>query len=76
MTNLVFRKNLVFELWTKIIRIYQVAGFFKIQYLREKLNYEVCFLYMIRHSKALRDNKVICRLFACIWFPCPGKPKV
>ena len=63
MTSLVFRKNFVYELWTRTIGGNQIAGFFKIQYLKEKSSYEVCFLYMNRHSKALRGNKVICSLF-------------
>ena len=41
-------KNLVLELWSKNLKTNQNTGFFKSQYLRKNLRYEVEFLDMIR----------------------------
>ena len=35
--NNMFRKNLVLELWSKILKANQNAGFFKLEYLTNKL---------------------------------------
>ena len=43
-----FGKNLVLELWAKILKANQNAGFFKLEYLKNKLRYEVEFLYVAR----------------------------
>ena len=41
-------KNLVLELWSKNLKTNQNTGFFKPQYLRKNLRYEVEFLDRIR----------------------------
>ena len=46
--NNIFGKNLVLELWAKILKANQNAGFFKLEYLKNKLRYEVEFLYVAR----------------------------
>ena len=46
--NNMFGKNLVLELWAKILKANQNAGFFKLEYLKNKLRYEVEFLYVTR----------------------------
>ena len=38
-----FRKNLVVELWSKNLKANQSTGFFKLEYLINKLRYEVEF---------------------------------
>ena len=39
-----FGKNLVLELWSKNSKTNQNAGLFKLEYLKNKLRYEVEFL--------------------------------
>ena len=39
-----FQKNLVYELWSKNMKINQNAGFFTLQFVTNKLKYEVEFL--------------------------------
>ena len=43
-----FGKNLILELWSKNLKVNQSAGFFKLEYLTNKLRYEVEFLDMTR----------------------------
>ena len=43
-----FGKNPVLELWSKNLRTNQNVGFFKIEYLRNKLRYEAEFLDVTR----------------------------
>ena len=43
------RKNLGLEFWSKNFEISQNAGFFKLQYLANKLRYETEFQYVTRH---------------------------
>ena len=43
-----FDKNLVLELWSKNLKTNQNVGFFKLEYLKNKLRYEVAFLDVIR----------------------------
>ena len=39
-----FERNLVLELWSKNLWTNQNAGFFKLEYLTNKLRYEAAFL--------------------------------
>ena len=41
-------KNLFFELWSKGLKTNQNTGFFKVQYLTDKLCYEVYFWDVVR----------------------------
>lgn len=50
----------------------QIAGFPKLQYLKEKLSY-FFILRVVRHLSKLKNDHVI--LVGC-WHPCPGMPKV
>ena len=43
-----FGKNLALELWSKNFKTNQDAGFFKLQYLANKLRYKIEFLNMGR----------------------------
>ena len=47
--NHMYWKNLILELQSKNLQTNQNSGFFKLQYLRNELRYEVEFLYVIRH---------------------------
>ena len=47
---LTFCRNLVLEFYSKNTYTDQNEGFFKLQYLKNELSYEVEFLYAIRHS--------------------------
>ena len=42
--NKIFGKNLVLQFWSKILWTNQNAGFFKLEYLANKLKYEAEFL--------------------------------
>ena len=44
----IFGRNLVFELWSKNLKTNQNAIFFKLQYLTNKLRYEIDFLDVTR----------------------------
>ena len=44
-----FGKNLVIELGPKTLSTNQISGFFKPQYLKNKLRYEDDFLHVGRH---------------------------
>ena len=44
-------KNLILELWPKILETNQNAGFFKLHYLTNKSIYELEFLYVVRHPQ-------------------------
>ena len=46
--NKMFGKNLVLQLWSKNIWTNQNAGFFKLEYLSNKLRYEAEFLDLTR----------------------------
>ena len=46
--NKIFGKNLVLELWSKNLWTNQNAGFFKLEYLTNKLRYEAEFLDVTR----------------------------
>ena len=46
-----FCRNLVIEFYSKNTQTDQNEGFFKLQYLKNALSYEVEFLYPIRHSQ-------------------------
>ena len=46
--NNMFGKNLVLELWAKNLKTNLNAGFFKLEYLKNKLRYEVEFLNVTR----------------------------
>ena len=43
-----FKKNLVLELWSKNLKANQNGGFFELEYLTNKLRYEVEFLDVTR----------------------------
>ena len=43
-----FGKSLVLELWSKNLKVNQNAGFFKLEYLKNKLRHEVEFLDVTR----------------------------
>ena len=43
-----FWKNPVLELWSRNLHFNQNAGFFKQEYLKTKLRYEVEFLFVTR----------------------------
>ena len=45
-----FGKNLVLELWLKNLKANQNAGFFKLEYLKNKLRYKVEFVDVTRDS--------------------------
>ena len=47
---LTFYRNLVTEFYSKNTETDQNKGFFKLQYLKNELSYEVEFLYPIRRS--------------------------
>ena len=40
---------LVLELWVKMLSVNQIAGFFKIKYLKKQANYEVYFWHADKH---------------------------
>ena len=46
--NNMFWKNPVLELWSRNLHFNQNAGFFKQEYLKTKLRYEVEFLFVTR----------------------------
>ena len=43
-----FGKSLVLELWSKNLKVNQNAGFFKLEYLKNKLRHEAEFLDVTR----------------------------
>ena len=51
-------KNLVLELWSKKLQANQNAGFFKLEYLTNKLRYEVEFLDVIKAPR--RQQILVC----------------
>ena len=44
---------LFLELWAKMLLTSQIAGFFKMQYLKKEVNDEVYFLHLWRKTKNL-----------------------
>ena len=52
-------KILVLDLWTQILSINQIAGFFKMQYLKEKVNDEVYFCHADKYGSFLQVDTII-----------------
>ena len=52
-------KILVLDLWTKILSTNQIAGFFKMQYLKEKVNDEVYFCHADKNGCFLKVDTII-----------------
>ena len=52
-------KILVLDLWTKILSTNQIAGFFKVQYLKEKVNDKVHFCHADKNGCFLKVDTTI-----------------
>ena len=50
----------------------QIAGFFKVQYLKKEVNYELCFLHAYKHQSLVQVDTII--LGVCNQ-ACPKYPK-
>ena len=67
--NKSFGKNVILELWAKNLKTNQNAGFFKLQYLTNKLGYEVEFLDVTR---AIWKQQILVGCFKWLWSDMPG----
>ena len=64
-------KILVLELWGKMLSANQIAGFFKMKYLKKKVNDQVCFWHIDKHGSLLQVDTImlgVCR-HACLKYP-------
>ena len=65
-------KILLLELWGKMLSVNQIAGFFKIEYLKKEANYEVYLWHADDHRSLLQVDTII--LGVCNQ-ACPKHPK-
>ena len=57
--NYMSGQNLVLKLWSKMFSTYQIAGFFKLSFLKNYLRYNVHFFRVVRYPWKLWLNHVI-----------------
>ena len=65
-------KILVLKLWAKMLPASQIAGFFKMQYLKKEVNGEVYFWPADKYESLLQANTIMLRV--CNQ-SCPKCPK-
>ena len=61
-----FGKNLVLELCSKMLSANQIAGFFKLEYLWNRMTYQPDFLHVKSYQLWLEVNKFILAKYAYI----------
>ena len=70
-TNPISGKILVLELWAKMLSVNQIAGFFKMQYLKKEVDDEVYFWHVDKHQSLPQVGTIILGLCnqACSKYP-------
>ena len=49
---------MILELWAKMLAANQIAGFFKMSYLKKEVNYEVYFWHTYKHQSLLQVDSI------------------
>ena len=61
-TNLISGKILVLDFWTNMLLASQIAGFFKLWYLKSEMNDEVYFWHTDKHGSLLQVDTIMMKL--------------
>ena len=68
-----FGKNLVLELCSKMLSANQIAGFFKLEYLRNRMTYQPDFLHVKSYQFWLQiDHGIFAKYTYMKWWAWPG----